>query len=143
MDEINMVAKTFNDSIFFHAFFMYFIPIPFLFNLYVLFSQNKGYVKINLKIWFVMPIIFFLVAVAFFSGIFVMAMNNFFINFSVILMVLYTLFIFIGEIIRVKKFKLAKTKEELMKSYIKFCKTLYISNLVLYFIVLYVAGKNW
>lgn len=129
MEEINMIAKAFNDSVFFHTFFMYFMPIPFIINLYALFNQ-RDYIKVNRKIWFVMPMIFFLIAVAFFTGIFVMAMTHFAISAKVILMIVVTAIIFIGEIVRIRKLKLAKTKEELMIAYLKFCKILYGVDLI-------------
>ncbi|STP06558.1 hypothetical protein [Helicobacter canis] len=59
--EVDMIAKAFNDMVFFHAFFMAFFPIPFLINLYTLFTY-KTYQKVIIKLWFVMPIIFLLVA---------------------------------------------------------------------------------
>ncbi|PAF49509.1 hypothetical protein BKH41_02255 [Helicobacter sp. 12S02232-10] len=139
MQEIDMVAKAFNDSVFFHSFFMYFMPIPFLINLYTLFAK-KNYTQINRKIWFVMPMIFFLVAVAFFSGIFVMAMQHFHINAKIILMIVTTLFIFVGEIIRIKKLKISKTNEKLMQGYLKFCKILYGADLILCILII-LMGK--
>ncbi|PAF52274.1 hypothetical protein [Helicobacter sp. 13S00477-4] len=139
MQEIDMIAKAFNDAIFFHAFFMYFMPLPFIINLYTLFTQ-KDYIKINRKIWFVMPMIFFLITVAFFSGIFVMAMQHFVIDSRVFLMIVGVLFIFIGEIFRIKKLKIAKTKESLMIKYLKYCKILYIIDL-LFCISIYFAVK--
>lgn len=124
-----MVSKAFGDSVFFHAFFMYFIPLPFLFNLYTLFTQ-KNYGKIIAKLWFVMILIFFLVGVASFSGVFVWAMNGFMASWRIWSMVVVTFFIFIGEIWRIKKLKLARTQESLMISYIKFCKGLYGLDLI-------------
>lgn len=124
-----MIAKAFNDSVFFHSFFMYFMPIPFIINLYALFSQ-RDYIRVNRKIWFVMPMIFFLVAVAFFTGIFLMAMGHFALNARVIFMVAVTTVIFIGEIVRIRRLKVAKTKEELMIAYLKFCKILYGVDLI-------------
>lgn len=124
-----MIAKAFNDSVFFHSFFMYFMPIPFIINLYTLFNQ-RDYIRVNRKIWFVMPMIFFLVAVAFFTGIFLMAMGHFALNIRVIFMVVVTAIIFIGEIVRIRRLKVAKTKEELMIAYLKFCKILYGADLI-------------
>ncbi|PAF47799.1 hypothetical protein BKH46_02910 [Helicobacter sp. 12S02634-8] len=139
MQEIDMIAKAFNDSIFFHAFFMYFTPIPFLINLYTLFTQ-KNYARVNYKMWFVMPMVFFFVAVAFFSGIFVMAMQHFHIDMRIVAMIVVTIFIFIGEIVRIKRLKLAKTKETLMQEYLKFCKFLYGIDLALCVLII-VMGK--
>ncbi|MDO7253247.1 hypothetical protein [Helicobacter cappadocius] len=136
MEEINTIAKAFNDSVFFHSFFMYFMPVPFIINLYTLFNQ-RDYVRVNRKIWFVMPIIFFLIAVAFFTGIFLMAMGHFMFNAKVILMVIATVVIFVGEIVRIKRLKIAKTKEEFMIAYLKFCKVLYFIDLLLCLLLIF------
>lgn len=136
MEEINMIAKAFNDSVFFHSFFMYFMPIPFIINLYTLFNQ-RDYIRVNRKIWFVMPMIFFLVAVAFFTGIFLVAMEHFAFSARVIFMVVVTAIIFIGEIVRIRRLKIAKTKEELMIAYLKFCKILYGIDLILCLLLIF------
>lgn len=126
--EIDMVAKAFNDMIFFHSFFMAFFPIPFVINLYTLFTY-KTYQKVIIKIWFVMPIIFLLVAVGSLSGVFILASAQWYMNAEVLGMIIFMLFIFIGEIVRIKKLKLARTSEPLMLSYIRFCKILYAIDL--------------
>lgn len=131
-----MIAKAFNDSVFFHSFFMYFMPIPFIINLYTLFNQ-RDYIRVNRKIWFVMPMIFFLVAVAFFTGIFLVAMEHFAFSARVIFMVVVTAIIFIGEIVRIRRLKIAKTKEELMIAYLKFCKILYGIDLILCLLLIF------
>lgn len=131
-----MIAKAFNDSVFFHSFFMYFMPIPFIINLYTLFNQ-RDYIRVNRKIWFVMPMIFFLVAVAFFTGIFLVAMEHFAFSARVIFMVVVTAIIFIGEIVRIRRLKVAKTKEELMIAYLKFCKILYGIDLILCLLLIF------
>ena len=46
--EVDMVAKAFDDMVFFHAFFMAFFPIPFLINLFTLFTY-KTYQKVIIK----------------------------------------------------------------------------------------------
>lgn len=139
MQEIDMINKAFSDSVFFHTFFMYCMPIPFLLNLYTLFTQ-KNYSKIITKLWFVMILIFFLIAVASFSGIFVWAMNGFTLSYRIWLMIIVTFFIFLGEIWRIKKLKLARTQENLMISYINFAKLLYGLDL-LWCIVLFLAMR--
>lgn len=131
-----MIAKAFNDSVFFHSFFMYFMPIPFIINLYALFNQ-KDYIRVNRKIWFVMPMIFFLVAVASFTGIFLMAMEHFALNAKIIFMAVVTAIIFVGEIVRIRRLKVAKTKEELMIAYLKFCKILYGVDLLLCLLLIF------
>ncbi len=124
-----MVAKAFNDMVFFHSFFMAFLPIPFLINLYTLFTY-KTYQKVVTKIWFVMPIIFLLVAIGSFSGLFILASMQWFISINVIMMIVYMAFVFGGEIARIQKLKLAKTSEECMLKYIRFCRILYMCDLV-------------
>ena len=80
--EVDMVAKAFDDMVFFHAFFMAFFPIPFLINLFTLFTY-KTYQKVIIKLWFVMPIIFLLVAIGSFTGIFIMASAQWYINWRI------------------------------------------------------------
>lgn len=127
--EVDMVAKAFDDMVFFHAFFMAFFPIPFLINLFTLFTY-KTYQKVIIKLWFVMPIIFLLVAIGSFTGIFIMASAQWYINWHIAFMIIFMAFIFGGEIMRLKRLKLAKTSENLMLRYIRFCKVLYSLDLV-------------
>ncbi|SQB99487.1 TerC family integral membrane protein [Helicobacter fennelliae] len=127
--DFDMTIKAFNDMVFFHSFFMAFFPIPFLINIYTLFTY-KTYQKVIVKIWFVMPIIFLLVAVGSFSGLFILASMQWAMSWQVVAMIVYVVFVFAGEILRLKRLKLAKTSENLMHSYIRFCKILYICDLV-------------
>lgn len=122
--EVDMIAKAFNDMVFFHAFFMAFFPIPFLINLYTLFTY-KTYQKVIIKLWFVMPIIFLLVAVGSFSGVFILASRQWYMTWQIGAMIALTLLIFLMEIKRIKRLKLARTNEELMRKYITFCKWVY------------------
>ncbi|MDL0079376.1 MULTISPECIES: hypothetical protein [Helicobacter] len=122
--EVDMIAKAFNDMVFFHAFFMAFFPIPFLINLYTLFTY-KTYQKVIIKLWFVMPIIFLLVAVGSFSGVFILASRQWYMTWQIGAMIALTLLIFLMEIKRIKRLKLARTSEELMRKYITFCKWVY------------------
>lgn len=122
--EVDMIAKAFNDMVFFHAFFMAFFPIPFLINLYTLFTY-KTYQKVIVKLWFVMPIIFLLVAVGSFSGVFILASRQWYMTWQIGAMIALTLLIFLMEIKRIKRLKLARTSEELMRKYITFCKWVY------------------
>ena len=128
-NETQMVIKAFNDMVFFHAFFMGFFPIPFLINLYTLFTY-KTYQKIITKIWFVMPIIFLLVSIGSFTGVFILASVQWAISARVWAMCGFMVFVFAGEIVRLKKLKLAKTSEAKMLRYIKFCKILYALDLL-------------
>lgn len=122
--EVDMIAKAFNDMVFFHAFFMAFFPIPFLINLHTLFTY-KTYQKVIIKLWFVMPIIFLLVAVGSFSGVFILASRQWYMTWQIGAMIALTLLIFLMEIKRIKRLKLARTSEELMRKYITFCKWVY------------------
>lgn len=128
-DETQMVIKAFNDMVFFHAFFMGFFPIPFLINLYTLFTY-KTYQKVITKIWFVMPIIFLLVSIGSFTGVFILASAKWAISARVWGMCGFMAFVFVGEMMRLKKLKIAKTSEEKMLSYIRFCKILYALDLL-------------
>lgn len=129
MENTQMVIKAFNDMIFFHAFFMAFFPIPFVINLYTLFTY-KTYQKVIIKLWFVTPIIFLLVSIGSFTGVFILASFQWNVSLNALLMIIFMLFIFVGEMIRLKKLKLAKTNENLMLKYIKFCKILYLIDLL-------------
>lgn len=127
--EIDMTIKALNDMIAFHKFFMAFFAIPFLINLYTLFTY-KTYQKVIIKLWFVMPIIFLLVSIGSFTGLFILATRNWIISANVVVMIFFMAFIFVGEIIRIRKLKRAKTDENLMLKYIFFCKLLYGCDLL-------------
>lgn len=128
--EVDMVAKAFNDMVFFHAFFMAFFPIPFLINLYTLFTY-KTYQKVIIKLWFVMPIIFLLVAVGSFSGVFILASRQWYMTWQIGLMIALMVLIFAVEMVRLKRLKLARTDEGLMRKYIAFCRWVYSIELCL------------
>lgn len=127
--EVDMVAKAFNDMVFFHAFFMAFFPIPFLINLYTLFTY-KTYQKVIVKLWFVMPIIFLLVAVGSFSGVFILASRQWYMTWQIGAMIALMVLIFVCEMVRLKRLKLARTDEGLMRKYINFCRWVYGVELV-------------
>ncbi|RDU53809.1 hypothetical protein [Helicobacter sp. MIT 01-3238] len=128
-NEADMVVKAFNDMVFFHAFFMGFFPIPFLINLYTLFTY-KTYQKVITKIWFVMPLIFLLVSIGSFTGVFILASAQWAMSARVWAMCGFMVFVFAGEIARLKRLKIAKTSEVKMLSYIRFCKWLYALDLL-------------
>lgn len=124
MTEIDAVTKAFEDMVFFHAFFMAFFPLPFLINLYTLFTY-KTYKKVIIKLWFVMPIIFLLVAVGSFSGVFILAARQWYMTWQILLMIALTGLIFGMELVRIRRLKLARRSEAGMLRYIRFCRWLY------------------
>lgn len=137
MEELNMIQKAFSDLVFYHAFFSAFFAFPFVLNLYTLYTY-KNFASLNKKIWYAMPLIFFLLAVAFLSGINVSITQNNFNSPIVLAMWGYWLFVLIGEIIRIRILKIARrTNEEAMLRYVKFCKILYILNLLGFALVFY------
>lgn len=127
--ETEMIAKAFNDMVFFHAFFMAFFPIPLIINLYTLFTF-KTYQKVIIKLWFVMPIIFLLVAIGSFTGVFILASRQWYMTWQIALMIALMAGIFVAEIVRIKKLKLAKTSEERMARFVRFCKWIYGIELI-------------
>ena len=140
MEEFIVIQKAFSDLVFYHAFFSAFFAIPFALNLYNLFTY-KNFASLNKKIWYSMPLIFFLLSIAFLSGINVSITQGNFANPMVLAMWGYWIFVFGGEIIRLKLLKIARrTNEEAMLKYVRFCKTLYMLNL-LGFALLYFGSK--
>lgn len=130
MEELNAVQKAFSDLNFYHAFFCAFFAIPFLINLYSLFTY-KNFASLNKKIWYAMPLIFFLLCIAFLSGINVSITQNNFSSPFVLAMWAYWIFVLGGEILRMRILKVARrTSKEAMLRYVKFCKLLYLSNLL-------------
>lgn len=140
MEEITAIQRAFSDLIFYHAFFSAFFALPFTLNLYNLFTY-KNFASLNKKIWYSMPLIFFLLSIAFLSGINVSITQSNFVNPMVLAMWGYWIFVFAGEIIRLKLLKIARRiDEEAMLKYVRFCKTLYMLNL-LGFALLYFGSK--
>lgn len=130
MEEFNAVQKAFSNLNFYHAFFCAFFAIPFLINLYSLFTY-QNFASLNKKIWYAMPLIFFLLCIAFLSGINVSITQNQFFSLPVLAMWVYWVFVLGGEILRMKILKVARrTSKEAMLRYVKFCKFLYIFNLL-------------
>lgn len=130
MEELNAIQKAFSDLNFYHAFFCAFFAVPFIINLYSLFTY-KNFASLNKKIWYAMPLIFFLLCIAFLSGINVSITQNRFFSPFIILMWAYWVFVLGGEILRMRILKIARrTSKEAMLRYVKFCKLLYIFNLL-------------
>ncbi|PAF43275.1 hypothetical protein [Helicobacter sp. 11S02629-2] len=125
-----------------HQIFASLLFIPYVWYIYVLFTF-KTYKALNSKLFFIMPIVFFLVAVSFFSGIFLLAMRHFVMDFKISAMIFVFLCYAIGEGVRLKKIKFARTSEERFAKYVKGCKIMYICFLVLYIIMMGIAeGMN-
>ncbi|WP_240328963.1 hypothetical protein [Helicobacter suis] len=129
-----MVAEAWQDARSFHAFLMALGPIVFGINL-VFLGLVKNYATLNKCLYFMMPMVFAWVAMAFFSGIFLLAMQSFALSGKVALMGLVVGIVMLGEIMRVYKLKLARTKESLMLAYIKWSKGLYGLDLLLCLLV--------
>ncbi|WP_027327803.1 hypothetical protein [Helicobacter pametensis] len=130
MEELNAMQQAFSDLVFYHAFFSAFFAFPFALNLFTLFAY-KNFASLNKKIWYTMPLIFFLLSIAFLSGINVSITQNLYTSPFVIGMWAYWLFVLCGEIIRIKILKVARrTNEQAMLKYVRFCKILYSLNLL-------------
>lgn len=141
MQEIDMIKEAFSSFLFYHYFFSAFLALPFVINLITLFSY-KNFASLNKKIWYVMPLLFFLIAVSALSGLNLSAMGHNFTSPKVLAMMLYLIFVFLGEIYRIKLLKVARrTNEEAMLEYVKKAKILYFLDL-LGFIIVFFGSKN-
>lgn len=130
MEEIQAVQQAFSNLNFYHAFFCAFFAIPSLINLYSLFTY-KNFASLNKKIWYVMPLIFFLLCISLLGGLNISATQRNFVSPMVLMMWIYWILTLVGEIMRIKILKVARrTSKEAMLRYVRFCKILYISNLV-------------
>ncbi|RDU67639.1 hypothetical protein CQA53_01140 [Helicobacter didelphidarum] len=118
-----------------HEIFTCMFILPYVWYLLVLFS-HKTYLSMNNKIYFIMPITFFLLSVAIVTGIFLLSMRGFIFDLRIILMIIVCYIFLAGEIYRLVTLKKAKTSLEGMKKYTKFCKIMYFLFLLLYFIVI-------
>lgn len=141
MQELNTIKETFSSFVFYHYFFSAFLALPFMINLVTLFTY-KNFASLNKKIWYVMPLLFFLIAVCMLSGLNLSAIGHNFGSPWVLAMFAYTLFVLGGEIYRIKLLKVAKrTNEEAMLQYVKKTKILYILDL-LGFILIFFGSKS-
>lgn len=130
MEELSAIQRAFSSLNFYHAFFCAFFAIPFLINLYSLFTY-KNFASLNKKIWYAMPLIFFLLCIAFLSGMNVSITQNKFSSPFVLAMWAYWIFVLGGEILRMRILKVARrTSKEAMLGYVKFCKLLYFCDLL-------------
>lgn len=137
MQEIDMIKKAFSSFLFYHYFFSAFLALPFVINLITLFTY-KNFVALNKKIWYVMPLLFFLIAVSTLSGLNLSAMRHNFTSPKVLAMFVYILFVFVGEIYRIRLLKVARrTSEEAMLDYVKKAKILYFLDLLGFILVFF------
>lgn len=123
----------------YHAIFSYIIFLPILLNIYRLFTY-QNLVILNKKIWFSMPIIFFLITVGLLSGISILAMSKE-LKLSVIFMIVFTLLVLVLEIVRIRYLKVARrTNQDMMDRYVRFCRIIYIAELLLFtMLTLYIS----
>lgn len=141
MQEFDAIQEAFSSFLFYHSFFSAFLALPFIMNLITLFTY-KSFASLNKKIWHVMPLLFFLLAISTFSGLNLSAMGHNFSSLWVLLMFAYVLFVLIAEIYRIKLLKVARrTNEEAMLQYVKKAKILYLLDL-LGFIFIFFGSKG-
>lgn len=137
MQEIDMIKKAFSSFLFYHYFFSAFLALPFVINLITLYTY-KNFASLNKKIWYVMPLLFFLIAVAALSGLNLSAMGHNFTSAKVLTMFAYIIFVTAGEICRIKLLKVARrTNEQAMLDYVKKAKILYFLDLLGFILVFF------
>ncbi len=135
-----ILHDTFMDLVLYHKIFAGFFALPFVLNLLVLIFGSKNLVAMNKKIWFIAPIIFFLLSVSVLSGINIWIFGNLELSLKIIAMITFCIFVLIGEIYRIKILKVARrTNLEAMKGYVKFCKILYIMDLLFFILLFWLA----
>lgn len=135
-----MIIESFRQLTFYHSFFSLFLILPFVLNLWSLFFY-KNLVQLNKRIWFMMPLIFFLLSVAVLSGLNILVFNPQSFGISTITMIILCLVVFGGEIYRIKFLKIARrTSLEAMQRYVVFCKILYTIDVILYALVILSVG---
>ena len=135
-----MIIESFRQLTFYHSFFSLFLILPFVLNLWSLFFY-KNLVQLNKRIWFMMPLIFFLLSVAVLSGLNILVFNPQSFGISTLVMIILCLVVFGGEIYRIKILKIARrTSLEAMQRYVVFCKMLYTIDVILYALVILSVG---
>lgn len=131
-----------NDSylqgMFIHEIFACLFFIPYLWYLFTFF-RFKTFLALNQKIYFITPITIFLLSVALATGIFLLAMRGFSLDFRISLMIIVFAFFLGGEIYRLVRLKKAKISKEGMISYVRFCKIMYILFFFLYLFLIMVC----
>lgn len=135
-----ILQETFISLLQYHKIFAYFFAIPFILNLLVLFFASANLVSMNKKIYFIAPITFFLLSVSVLSGVNLWVFGHIALHFGLIVMITFCIFVLVGEIFRIKILKVARrTNFAAMQSYIRFCKALYIADLVFFVCLLWLA----
>lgn len=138
--DASILNDTFAQLVFYHKLFAGFFALPFVLNLIVLFTSSKNLVSMNKRIWFITPIIFFLLSVSILSGINVWLFGDIELNMGIIAMITFCVFVIVGEIFRLRILKVARrTNVEAMMSYVRFCKILYSVDLVLFAFLFFLA----
>lgn len=138
--DASVLSDTFAQLVFYHKLFAGFFALPFVLNLIVLFTSSKNLVAMNKRIWFITPIIFFLLSVSILSGINVWLFGDIGLNVGIIAMITFCVFVTVGEVFRLRILKVARrTNVEAMMSYVKFCKILYSVDLVLFALLFFLA----
>lgn len=138
--DASVLSDTFAQLVFYHKLFAGFFALPFVLNLIVLFTSSKNLVAMNKRIWFITPIIFFLLSVSILSGINVWLFGDIGLNVGIIAMITFCVFVIVGEVFRLRILKVARrTNVEAMMSYVKFCKILYSVDLVLFALLFFLA----
>lgn len=137
MQEFDAIKEAFSSFLFYHYFFSAFLALPFIINLITLFTY-KNFASLNKKIWYVMPLLFFLIAISTLSGLNLSAIGHNFTSPKVLAMFIYILFVFVGEIYRIRLLKVARrTSEEAMLDYVKKAKILYFLDLLGFILVFF------
>ena len=134
----SILQDTYISLMLYHKIFAAFFALPFVLNLLVLFFGSKNLVRMNKKVWFITPIIFFLLSVSVLSGINIWIFGNLSLNLEIIAMMTFCVFVLVGEIYRIRILKVARrTNLEAMQSYVRFCKMLYMLDLAFFAVLFY------
>lgn len=125
-----------NQAIFFHAFINYLLLLIASINGIVLFSI-KDFVKINKTSFILTPLFLGLLFIDFLSGVSVWAMMKFAFSPKICLMILAN-FMFVFEIFRVKKLRLARQNPSIRHTYIKIARIVNLAYIaiILAFVVI-------
>ncbi|WP_343354100.1 hypothetical protein V3I05_04050 [Helicobacter mastomyrinus] len=134
------LQETFISLLLYHKIFAYFFALPFVLNLLTLFFASKNLVRMNKKIWFIAPITFFLLSVSVLSGVNLWVFGDIKLSLPLIAMITFCIFVFVGELFRIKILKVAKrTSFAAMQSYVKFCKILYGLDLLFFILLIWLV----
>ena len=122
-----------SQAISFHAMISYFLfAIAFVNEITLFFI--KDFVKINKLSFALTPLFLGFLFIAFLSGVSVLAMKQFDWSFKIALMIVAN-FMFVIEIMRIKKLRIARANPLLRKSYVRFAKIANAIYLAIIFLV--------